>query len=353
MKVLLLSRYSNLGASSRIRSFQYIPYLDKNGIRVDISPLFCDKYIRNFYEFGTKPIALAMKAYIRRLISLTRIKRYDLLWIEKELFPMLPAWGEQILAALKIPYVVDYDDAIFHNYDLNKSILVRAFLKNKIDSVMRNAAVVIVGNDYLAERAFKSGAKRVEYLPSVVDLEKYTCKGKFNTDVFKIGWIGSPSTSKYLNLIHNAVKKFCSENNARLILVGAGKVDLPGVPVEVREWREDTEVENIQDFDVGIMPLIDEPWERGKCGYKLIQYMACGKPVVASPVGVNKEIITDGVNGFKATTNEEWYKALNRLYKDISLRKAVGLAARKTVEEKYSLQVTAPKLIKIIQDLHQ
>ena len=162
-------------------------------------------------------------------------------------------------------------DTIFHNYDLNKNVLIRTFLKDKIDIVMKHASVVIVGNDYLAERALKAGARRVEYLPSVVDLEKYKFTDKFSTDIFRIGWIGSPSTAKHLHLIHNVLKKFCAETVARLIVVGAGEIDLAGVPVEIREWIEDTEVVNIQDFDVGIMPLADEPWEQGKYGFKLIQ----------------------------------------------------------------------------------
>lgn len=351
MRVLLLSRYENLGASSRVRSFQYIPYLKKEGIEVDITPLFSDEYIINLYQNGRRPLWLVVEAYVRRLMSLVKVRRYNLLWIEKELFPMLPAWWEQIFAVLKIPYIVDYDDAVFHNYDLSKNILIRTFLKNKIDLVMKNAAVVIVGNDYLAERAFKAGAKRVENLPSVVDLEKYMYSDRFNSDVFKIGWIGSPSTSKYLELIHDVLVKFCLGRNVRLILVGAGKIDLPGVPLEIKEWKEDAESTYIQDFDVGIMPLTDDPWERGKCGYKLIQYMACGRPVIASPVGINDKIVIDGFNGFKAKTEESWIKGLEELYKDLNLRRIMGLNGRKIVEERYSLQAVAPKLISILKSL--
>jgi glycosyltransferase involved in cell wall biosynthesis len=351
MKILLLSRYGNLGASSRIRTFQYIPYLNKNGIEVDVAPLFSDEYIKSLYQNGKKQIKFVIQAYIRRLISLTKIKGYNLLWIEKELFPMFPAWAEELVSVLKIPYIVDYDDAIFHNYDLSRNILVRSFLKDKIDIVMRKAAVVIVGNDYLAERALKSGAKRVEYLPSVVDLEKYKFSDEFSTDIFKIGWIGTPSTAKYLKLIHEVLQEFCLKHNAKLILIGSGKINIPGVPLEIRDWKEDTEVENILSVDVGIMPLLDEPWERGKCGYKLIQYMACGRPVIASPVGINDRIIIDGINGFKARSSESWKRSLVKLYKDLDLRKRMGLNGRKIVEEKYSLQVTAPKLVNILKNI--
>ncbi|WP_222927545.1 glycosyltransferase family 4 protein [Biomaibacter acetigenes] len=266
---------------------------------------------------------------------------------------MLPAWAEEIISILKIPYIVDYDDAIFHNYDLNKKRIIRSLLKNKIDKVMKNAAVVIVGNDYLAERAQKAGARRIEYLPTVIDLNRYKLKecGIGNNEIFKIGWIGSPATSKYLYLIQDAFKEICLNIRFRLILVGSNKINLSDIPIEIKPWREETEVEDIKEFDVGIMPLVDEPWERGKCGYKLIQYMACGVPVVGSPVGINNKIIIDGINGFKANTINEWIYAFKKLHQDYNLRLKMGQAGRKLVEQNYCIQVTAPKLIKIIKSI--
>ncbi|MGC8979106.1 glycosyltransferase family 4 protein [Caldisericum sp.] len=351
MKILAFTRYGHLAASSRVRTLQYIPYLEEQGIEVTVAPLFSNEYISNLYKKRSKPLTYLLPAYVKRLLSLLNVKRFDLLWIEKELFPMLPAWGEELISLLKIPYIVDYDDAIFHNYDLSKNVFVRSLLKDKIDIVMRKAAVVIAGNDYLAERALKAGAKRVEYLPSVVDLEKYKFSDEFNSDVFRIGWIGSPSTSKYLKLIYNVLIRFCSEHNTHLVLVGSGKINLPGIITEIREWSEEKEIADIQSFDVGIMPLPDEPWERGKCGYKLIQYMACGRPVIASPVGINDKLIVNGINGFKATTEEEWLNYLEELYKDYNLRKRMGQAGRKIVEEKYSVQVTTKQLVRIIKSI--
>ena len=354
MEILLLSRYENLGSSSRIRMYQYIPYLKEEGIDVIVAPLFNNDYIKKLYEKNTRKLNIVLYPYFTRLLDLTKIKKYDLLWIEKELFPMLPAWAEEIVSILKIPYIVDYDDAIFHNYDLNKNRIIRSLLKNKINKIMKNASVVIVGNEYIAERAYKARAKRIKYLPSVVDLNLYELKNTktCNDDFFKIGWIGSPATSKYLSLIQEAFKKFYQNVKCRLIFVGAGKINIsiPNLEVQIRPWSEETEVENIKDFDVGIMPLPDEPWERGKCGYKLIQYMACGIPVISSPVGVNNKIIIDGVNGFKATTIDEWVYAFKKLYEDCNLRLKMGQAGRKLVEQNYCIQVTAPKLIKIIND---
>ena len=133
-----------------------------------------------------------------------------------------------------------------------------------------------------------------------------------------------------------------------MILIGAGENPFSGLMATIRDWDEATETAGIGNFDVGIMPLPDNPWERGKCGFKLIQYMACGKPVVASPVGVNREIVVEGVNGFLASTQKEWVDALLRLKEDPDLRRTMGEKGRRMVEEEYCLQVTAPRLHRIL-----
>ena len=314
MKVLILSRYSNLGGSSRVRIYQYIPYLINEGFDIKIAPLFDDNYLIYYYKYGIRKYKDILYYYIKRLFNLVKIKKYDLLWIEKELLPFFPSWIENIIHLLKIPYIVDYDDAIFHNYDLNKSFFVRNLFGKKIDKIMNYASLVIVGNDYLAERAKNSGAKLVEYIPSAIDIEQYTIK-KYKKDkgIFKIGWIGTPPTSESLYLIKDVFKKIISLFEYRLILVGSGNVNLPEIPIEVREWTKETEVGDINDFDVGIMPLYDIPFEKGKCGYKLIQYMACEIPVIGSPVGINNNLIIDRWNGFKPATNDEWINAFDEL----------------------------------------
>jgi glycosyltransferase involved in cell wall biosynthesis len=214
---------------------------------------------------------------------------------------------------------------------------------------MRRSALVIVGNKYLAERARKAGAKRIEYLPLVVDLENYYAEPHKEDSVFTIGWIGSPTTAPYLYEVHPALKELCKGGRARLVLVGSGRIQLDGVQTEILPWSEQTEVADIQGFDVGIMPVPDDPWTRGKCGFKLIQYMACSLPVVASPVGVNAEIVEDSVSGFLATTMSEWVDALGTLRKNRSLRVRMGKAGRRAVEAKYCLQVTAPRLVSLLR----
>jgi len=348
MKILLLSRYGPLGASSRVRSCQYLPYLKAHGIDVTEAPLLDDDYVKSLYSGGTKAFLPVLSAYFRRLGDIFTSRYFDLVWIEKEIFPWMPALAELVLSKLKIPYVVDYDDAIFHRYDMHHRHTVRFLLGRKIDKVMRNASVVIVGNEYLADRSRQAGVRRVEYLPTVVDLEKYSgYQSACRNNLITIGWIGTPVTQRYLQKIVHSLSEVCHRDCARVVLIGAKNPKFQDVPVVIRSWSEETEVTDIQGFDVGIMPLPDSPWERGKCGYKLIQYMACGKPVVASPVGVNMEIVEHGVNGFLAGSTREWLEALTILIDNPGLRKKMGIEGRKMVKKKYCIQVTAPRLVSI------
>lgn len=347
MRVLALSRYGRLGASSRMRIYQYVPALQAMGIEVEVSPLLSDNYIKRLYAEQMTNWLGVFHDYLMRTIHLLSAKKFDLLWIEKELFPNLPAWFEQALHALNVRYVVDYDDAIFHNYDLS-SHPAKRLLIDKIDKVMRHSAMVVCGNAYLAERARSAGARHVEIIPTVIDLDRYEVGGPISRDHFVIGWIGSPSTAKYLDLVAPALKVLAAEFPLRLRVIGA-RFSWPGLDVDCRSWAEDSEAEEIQDFDIGIMPLIDSSWERGKCGYKLIQCMACGKPVIASPVGVNREIVVDGGNGYLASMDDEWIQAFRALFLDAQDRVAMGAQGRGFVEEKYCLQVTAPRLAQLFQ----
>jgi glycosyltransferase involved in cell wall biosynthesis len=208
----------------------------------------------------------------------------------------------------------------------------------------------VVGNDYLAEHARLAGASRIEYLPSAVDTDRYSIREKIGNQ-FRIGWIGSPITAPYVGLIRDALIELTMRFGARLVLVGSGGQDpLPGVPKEILPWSEDSEVADIQSFDVGIMPLPDGPFEQGKCGYKLVQYMACGLPVIASPVGVNSRIVEQGKTGFLASSTEEWLQALVMLSQNTDMRSDLGKAGRKKVEQEYSLQITAPRLFEILSE---
>jgi glycosyltransferase involved in cell wall biosynthesis len=328
--VLVLTRYERLGASSRVRFLQFLPELERNGFNFDVRPLFDDAYVASLYGGPHVGTANILRAYWRRFSALRRRMQYDLVWLEKEALPWLPTWMD--IARLEgLPYVVDYDDAWFHRYEHH---WLNPLLGQKIDAVMRVAHTVVAGNDYLARRAHKAGARHVEIVPTAVDLDRYrdlstTRWGKGLT----IGWIGIPLNAHYLKLIDSPLRAASRNVSLELHVVGAPvPAEFEGIPARSFSWTENSEISHIAEFDIGVMPLHDTPWERGKCAYKLLQVMAAGKPVIASPVGTNRQVVRHGLNGFLAR---------------------MGAEARRTVEERYSTAVVTPRLAEILQKAAQ
>lgn len=377
MKILMLTRYGHLGASSRLRSLQYIPYLKKLGFEIEITSLFDDEYIQELYRIRRKninelngktlytsqssvPISINEKSkkrialsYVKRFKILLTSYNYDLLWIEKELFPWLPPLAEQVLRWVRIPYLIDIDDAIFHKYDSHGSGWVRFILGNKIRSVMSNANLVVAGNNYLAQYARDAGAPKVEIIPTVIELSRYPLNylRPVTDGPVKIGWIGTPSTVWYLSVIKDILQKIQQSYPIELVIVGGGVMDIGSVPVKSFDWSEETEVINIQSFDIGIMPLTNSPFELGKCGYKLIQYMACSIPVIASNVGVNSDIIDHGINGFIANTENEWFESLEKLIIDDTMRRDMGRSGRAKVEVEFCSNSGVNKWAEILNNV--
>lgn len=357
MKILLLSKYSRLGASSRLRTMQFLPGLSAAGFEITVQSLFDDAYLEQLYQKKGRSLGHILKCYWRRLFTLLRVKQFDAVWLEYELLPYFPAWLESYLNWRKVPFVVDYDDALFHNYDLSANPLLRKLLGKKIDQVMAKADVVCVGNMYLKQRALSAGATSISWVPTVIDLARYphvADKTKNTAPVF--GWIGSPATQSYLALIAPALSKALAHCGGRLVLIGANSdvlLNFAGCDVELRPWTEATEVQDICSFDVGLMPLPDGPWERGKCGYKLIQYMACAVPVIASPVGANVDIVQGSGSGLLASSEREWFEALVTLSTDVLLSQRCGHAGRQAVEKVYSLQAQLPELARIFNSLQR
>jgi len=351
-KIFFLTKYAKNGASSRYRSFQYLPIIGKHGLEYEVSTLFSEEYLIKKYKNRRAPFFLTLYLLMRRLFSILRASNYSVVVIEYELIPFFPAIFEWLLRYRGCKLIVDYDDAIFHRYDLHKFSIIRMLFTNKIHSVMRSANIVTVGNKYLANYAYSAGSKQVELIPTVVDLSKYSViKSNFQSNVFNIGWIGSPSTTKYLYSIAPALVHMCKNDNVIVTLIGAESIDLPGVSLRIIPWSEEVEVDCLSSFDVGIMPLPDEPWARGKCGFKLIQYMASGLPVIASSIGVNKEIVDDGVNGFLSDSNEQWVEALEKLYENVDMRAKMGAGGRKLIESKYCTNVTGAKMVQLLKGL--
>jgi len=356
LRVWILSRYSRLGASSRLRMLQYRPWLEAAGLEVVHEPFFDDAYLGALYA-GRRRGAASLRHVLRRLAVLRRRPPPDLIWLEYETLPWLPWLLERSVLPRGVPIVSDYDDAVFLRYDAHRLAPVRGLLGGKIDSVMAASRLVLAGNRHLADHADAAGATRVERVPTVVDLDHYPpaappAEAAAPNRGTRIGWIGTPQTWAALaRPIHDVVLPVLKAEGAVIRAIGASLAPAAGDHLEILPWSEAKEAELIRGTDIGIMPLPDTPWTRGKCGYKLIQYMACGLPVVASPVGVNTEIVEHGVNGFLASCDAEWREALKTLLADPQLRRSMGAAGRRKVEEAYSLGVWGPRVAGLLSDV--
>ena len=350
MKILFLSRFGWRGASSRMRCLQYVAWFELAGIECVVSPFFNDVVLMRKYKHGSYGLLDLLSAYWRRIHVLTGARHYDLIWIEKEALQWFPTWLERWLLR-RVPYLLDFDDAVFHSYDLHRFAWVRRIYGRRIDRLMKEARLVTAGNRYLSDRSTAAGAQWVQVIPTVVDLVRYASKQMYSVATKpRIVWIGSPSTVQYLLELVEPLAALAKRQPFTLRVIGGGAITMPGVDVESLPWSWDTEAAVIAECDLGIMPLRDTPWEQGKCAYKLIQYMACGLPTVASPIGANRDVVIDFETGFFAHTADEWIEKMALLLCDVALRQRLGQAGRARVEAEYCLKQTAPRLVLLLTE---
>ena len=350
MRVAAFAKYDREAASTRQRMLQYLPSLERAGIQVEVHPLLDDDYVRALASGKPASKAAIARAYARRFAQLRRTIDADLIWVYAELFPWLPAAFERLAFRSGKPILYDYDDAFFQPYDDHRNALVRGLLGGKLEPLIAGAAGVCAGNAYLCDHAARLNPNAI-ILPTVVDTDQYRPTIARADRPLTIGWIGSPSTWAYIRPYLPLLAELCRTRNIRFSAVGAGAAahsdHFDGLTFA--PWSEASEIAAVQAMDIGIMPLPDEPWARGKSGYKLVQYMACGLPLVASPVGVNSTIVEDKISGFLATDIAAWRTALDRLIADPALRAAMGWAGRARAVENYSLASQAPRLIEAMR----
>jgi glycosyltransferase involved in cell wall biosynthesis len=343
-KIHVLTRYNNLGASSRVRFFQYLS-LFPNDIEIKRQSFFDNEYVRNIYSNKGNSLLSLLGFYFNRISYLLfKIKSSDTVWFEKELVPFFPAIFERLLSLKGVRLIGDFDDAIFHNYDESNWFIIRFFLGNKIKVVIRKSDDTIVGNNYLRGYAITAGAKNVHLVPSTVPHNKYIFSAQSqDRKKILICWIGTPYTQKYLIQLADVFCKLFNKYKGSVKLVAIGGSDklfdyFDKSFCKVVEWSEDTEAKNVAKCDVGIMPLPNAPWERGKCGYKLIQYMASGLAVIGSDVGVNREIIESSNSGFVVESEEQWFKYLDLLIGNQALRSSFRSNSLSSVANTYSIE---------------
>jgi glycosyltransferase involved in cell wall biosynthesis len=350
IRVLGLSLYGPQAASHRVRLSQFQTGLAAHRIQLEIHSLLDDAYLQRRFAGGRPSLLALLAACARRLRVLWRAKQFDLVIVYGELLPLWPGWLERWL--LQVPFLYDCDDAFYLKYRQARLRWLRSLLGAKIDRMMAAAMAITAGNAALAAHARRFNAN-VTLVPSVVDTELYRpASAHFPAPPdhpFTVGWIGSPSTAPYLQQLVVPLEHLALECPVRLLVVGGPAPLIPGVEVIEHPWALDQEVPLIQQFDVGVMPLPDTPWTRGKCAYKLIQCMACAIPVIASPVGANLDVVPPTC-GFLADGSAQWLEAFRQLSADPALREQMGAAARLWVEEGYSLRSALPVLEGVIRE---
>ena len=353
IRVLALSPIPEEGAGCRFRVAQYLPFLREAGFDVTISSFYTPEFFRLVYRPGhyVRKAATFLTLARRRVRELGGIDNYDLVLLYREAIPLGPPIIERLIARRGIPIVYDFDDAIFLS-NVSEANRAVSFLKNpgRVASVLRLSARVIVGNEFLADYARRYN-DAVTVIPTVVDTHRFVpaAHRSGGDAVPVVGWIGSPTTYPYLESLADVLRQVAERHRFVLKVSGAGRpVRMPGIDVQEVPWSLADEVRLFNTCDIGVYPLPDDDWSRGKCGFKAIQCMACGVPVVAAAVGVNREIVEDGVNSFLAATPAEWVEKLGRLLSDPVLRGRMAEAGRRTIEARYALDVTAPRLAAVL-----
>jgi glycosyltransferase involved in cell wall biosynthesis len=351
IRVLALVPYpTNRAPGQRYRIEQWAPLLSQGGIQVTLSPFLSRRGMDVLYERGyaATKVQAVLRGYFNRLVDALWRCSADVIFIYREAALLGPAWIERLLA-LRRPIVFDFDDAIYLADTSPANAWIRPLKSaTKVETICRVARHVTVGNECLASFA-RDRAREVTVVPSTIDTAFYQVRPRARNPVPVIGWTGSATTVGYLNALAPMLRRLRQKWEFQLLIIGA-RVQLEGLTVRCLPWHAASEPEDLRELDIGLMPLPDNEWSRGKCGMKALQYMALGVPPVVSPVGVNASIVRDGVNGFHARTEDEWIDRIGFLLGDEALRQSLALEARRTIEESYSACVHAPRVARIFME---
>jgi glycosyltransferase involved in cell wall biosynthesis len=346
--LLIVAHRLDRSPGQRYRFEQYLPYLEQHGFEFTLANLLDAADDRTFYGHGgaAGKAWVLLKGAARRLRDVARAQEHDAILLFREAYPLGSTWFERRFQNSGVPMIFDFDDAIWldSTSDANRRF---AWMKNgqKTNELIAMSHIVTAGNTYLANYARRFNAN-VRIVPTTIDTGSYTPRDEAPANdagsaqaVIRIGWTGSPTTIEHFRTAIPALTELKRRYGNRLAFTVIGDPSYRDAELDVESlpWRSATEVEDLRRLDIGIMPLPDDEWTRGKCGAKGLQYMALKIPTVMSPVGVNTEIITHGQNGMLASTPQEWIDVLSQLIESAELRRRLGAAGRETVVARYSV----------------
>jgi len=363
MRVIFYLADPEINASSRYRVSMYLPFLKKEGIEYYISTPASDDFFASFLERTNsylKKFVYYFLYFFRRFKDILKAYKYDVVVIQRQIFPYGPPLLEKLLIILNKNIIFDTDDANFVKPAFaTKNIFQRFNSPNKIINLIKISKQVTVADDYIKTFAIKYNSN-VTIIPMCIDLEHYIKEYK-NQNKFKkenkpvVGWIGTKGGLIYLKSIKNVFPKLKQSHDFTLKIISyaadsiVAEIGSDSYDIEKKFWNLNEEISDLYTLDIGIVPLVKEEFEKGKFPFKALQYMAVGIPVVGTRWGVLEEIITDGVNGFLVDNEEEWIDKLGVLLKDADLRKKMGENGRKVIKEKFTYDINAPKFIDILK----
>lgn len=353
-KVLIITNHrKDRSPGQRFRFEQYLNYLEQNDIHCDWDVLLDENDDAIFFSNNTLgKIFLVIRIFLKRLKTLKRVKDYDIIFIYREAFVVKGAFFEKWIAKRNPSIVLDFDDAIWLE-NVSKENEKFKWLKKpeKTKTIIQLSKLVITGNDYLAQYARQFNPNSI-VIPTTIDTNFHQSTTKQNNGVMTVGWTGSSTTLPYLEQIIPELEKLKQKYGGKInfkIIVDSDKY-YPSIDTATTIWSLDTEIEDLNKIDIGLMPLPDTEWAKGKCGFKALQYMSMEIPAIVSAVGVNTQIIQDNVNGLVVKENE-WVEKIELLISDAPLREKIGKAGRKTILEKYSVEANKKKYLQAFQNV--
>jgi len=341
LKVLFLTRYPHDGASSRYRVYQYLPYLEALDVHCDVQSYMDWEMYKVIFspERTGRKFWLMLQATLKRLRALTRFSDYDIIYMQRELFPIGPPLLERYMKKRGAVLFFDYDDALFIKKP-SRYNPIATYLRSpgKTFELFHIVDCVVAGNDWLRDSAEHRGARAVT-LEVAEDTDRIRPHAPHNNNrPVTIGWLGSTSTVKYLNLIAPVLRRLAKEYpDVRFEIMGGGDFQMDGVPWQISQWSLDDELQALSRFDIGLMPLPADDWAKGKSGGKARTYMAAGVVPVCTGVGYNLELIRDEDTGYLCNTDQEWYSAVTTLIADPDLRQRIAVNARAAIVTRCSL----------------